>query len=48
MVSVLANGAGKLGSIPMLSKWFFSQVYGGRIKMDPDTTICLLLPIHVD
>ena len=38
MDSVLACGAGEPGSIPALSKWFFSWVKGGRIKMDADTT----------
>ena len=48
MDSVLACGAGEPGSIPVLSKWFFSRVLGGRIKMDPDTTNFMLLRIHVD
>ena len=48
MDSVLACGAGEPGSIPVLSKWFFSRVLGGRIKMDPDTTNYMLLCIQVD
>ena len=39
-----------LGSIPAQTKKFlFSpRVQGGRNKLDPGTTICMLLYIHVD